>query len=232
MRVLLVCLMLLVPATLAAQPAKWNDGASSLAEAERSPRGTYLVPFASADNRIELMVANAAGAIADDVTVTVTVEDAPAWLEITPRSILLEGLAAGAERPAAFSFSVAQAAPIGEAGTLRFAITTSRGAAEQVIPLEVEAPKEVLLEENYPNPFNPATTIGYTLPGEGRVSLRVYDVVGREVARLVENWRPGGHHSAIFDGADLASGLYVYRLVVDHERTGRTVKQRSMMMVK
>jgi hypothetical protein len=68
------------------------------------------------------------------------------------------------------------------------------------------------LEQNYPNPFNPITTIGFTVPLSGFVSLRVYDLLGREVAVLVDGERPAGTSAAVWDAGERASGVYIYRL--------------------
>ncbi len=72
--------------------------------------------------------------------------------------------------------------------------------------------KDYELSQNYPNPFNPATVINYQLPKGGMVKLKVYDVLGREVASLVNGEQQAGAHSVIFNGAKLASGTYFYRL--------------------
>ncbi|MGB6032802.1 MAG: fibronectin type III domain-containing protein, partial [Bacteroidota bacterium] len=68
------------------------------------------------------------------------------------------------------------------------------------------------LSQNFPNPFNPLTTIGYSLPAPSRVRLTLYDLVGREVATLVDGIQLGGRRSVVLDGSDLASGVYYYRL--------------------
>ncbi len=68
------------------------------------------------------------------------------------------------------------------------------------------------LSENYPNPFNPTTMIKYQLLKSGHVTLRIYDILGREVATLVNENQDTGIHSATFDGSRLASGVYFYRL--------------------
>ena len=86
-----------------------------------------------------------------------------------------------------------------------------------------ELPAEVVLSGNYPNPFNPETTIRYALPQAGKVRLVVYDVLGQEVAVLVDGSRPAGHHTVRFDGDDLPSGSYVYRLQVGEEVVARTM---------
>lgn len=75
------------------------------------------------------------------------------------------------------------------------------------------APGEFSLRQNYPNPFNPATTIEFDLPVDARVTLKVYDLVGREVAVLADNRKlPSGTHTMRLNAAELTSGVYFYRL--------------------
>jgi hypothetical protein len=83
----------------------------------------------------------------------------------------------------------------------------------------IGAPKNVTnipviyaLSQNYPNPFNPSTTISYQLPKAGNVKLVVYDILGREVKVLVNEYKKAGTYNITFDGSSLASGLYFYRL--------------------
>jgi pectin methylesterase-like acyl-CoA thioesterase len=80
---------------------------------------------------------------------------------------------------------------------------------------EQTIPNEYKLHQNYPNPFNPSTMISYDLPRSSTVSLRVYDLFGREVATLVDGARAAGRHQEIFDGRGLASGVYFARLKTD-----------------
>ena len=69
------------------------------------------------------------------------------------------------------------------------------------------------MNASYPNPFNPSTNIGFQLPGIAKVSLAVYDVLGRKVSVLIDGQpMSAGHHVVRFDGSDLASGMYFYRL--------------------
>ena len=90
-----------------------------------------------------------------------------------------------------------------------------------------ELPAEVTLSANYPNPFNPETTIRYALPQAGNVHLAVYDLLGHEVAVLVDQSKPAGNHTVRFGAGNLPSGLYVYRLHAGDETIVRT-----MMLVK
>jgi len=77
---------------------------------------------------------------------------------------------------------------------------------------ESETPKSFLLSQNYPNPFNPSTMISYQLPINSFVNLRVFDILGREVATLVNEQKPAGNYEMKFDASNLASGVYLYKL--------------------
>jgi len=73
-------------------------------------------------------------------------------------------------------------------------------------------PATFALEQNYPNPFNPTTTIRFTLPVAGFTTLKVYDMLGREVRTLVNQHLDAGRYETTLDAAEWASGVYVYRL--------------------
>lgn len=75
-----------------------------------------------------------------------------------------------------------------------------------------DAPSEFVLEQNYPNPFNPSTVIGYRLPAKSDVVLRVTDLLGREVATLVQQAQQAGRYEVKFDGSNVPSGVYFYML--------------------
>jgi hypothetical protein len=72
------------------------------------------------------------------------------------------------------------------------------------------------LSQNYPNPFNPTTVIGYQLPVTGKISLKVYNLLGQEVATLFEGVRQPGKYQATFDGSRLASGVYLCRFTANN----------------
>ncbi|KER09177.1 MAG: hypothetical protein HY22_13285 [[Candidatus Thermochlorobacteriaceae] bacterium GBChlB] len=88
-------------------------------------------------------------------------------------------------------------------------------------------PTEYRLFQNYPNPFNPTTTIRYNLPASGFVSLKVYDVLGREVSSLVNERQTAGSYESRFNAANLPSGMYFYRL-----QSGTFTETRKMLLVK
>jgi hypothetical protein len=88
-------------------------------------------------------------------------------------------------------------------------------------------PSSFALLQNYPNPFNPSTTIRYELPGTSHVILSVYDMLGREVSVLVNDRREAGVYEVKFDGSNLASGVYIYRL-----QAGNFVQSKRFILLK
>lgn len=191
----------------------------------------HQVPFASADNVIELEVANSTGVQVRQVRITP--QEVPAWVEVAPAEHLIEELEAGTSVQVAFRFTLKREAPVGEPFTLAFnAAMPGQQVWTKQVGLEVAPPKQVALLGNYPNPFNPQTAIHYELPETSRVRLVIYDVQGREVARLVEGAQAAGYHEAAWEAPGYASGLYLYRLEVEGERSGLTIKQGQMMLVK
>jgi len=83
------------------------------------------------------------------------------------------------------------------------------------------------LQQNYPNPFNPVTVIAYQLPADSKVSLKIYDILGNEVAVLVEEEKQAGSYEVKFDATSLASGTYIYRIVA-----GEFVNTKKMVLIK
>ena len=98
-------------------------------------------------------------------------------------------------------------------------------------PTEVEKTKLLLsdftLNQNYPNPFNPTTKISYSIPNQSHVSLKVFDVLGREIASLVNEEQVTGNYSIEFDASNLTSGIYFYRI-----QAGNYMKSKKMVLLK
>ncbi len=91
-----------------------------------------------------------------------------------------------------------------------------------------DLPQHVTLDGNYPNPFNPQTTLRFALPVQQHVRLSVYDLIGREVAVLLDDDLPGGRHEVVFEAAGLPSGLYLARLRADEN----TLLIQQMLLIK
>ncbi len=102
------------------------------------------------------------------------------------------------------------------------------GSPTGVREIGMPVPKDAHLKQNYPNPFNPVTTIPFVLDKEAHVSLKVYNLLGQEVATLTDDRHMAGAHEVRFDGSNLASGTYVYRLSVD----GKMADAKILQLVK
>ncbi|MGM0589963.1 MAG: cadherin domain-containing protein [Bacteroidota bacterium] len=107
-------------------------------------------------------------------------------------------------------------------------LTTYVGDRDELLEIQENLlPQQIQLEPNYPNPFNPITTIRYSITEATNIQLEVYNVLGQRVQTLVNQTQQPGWHVAQFDGAQLASGMYIYRL-----RVGNKVLTKKMMLLK
>lgn len=96
-----------------------------------------------------------------------------------------------------------------------------------VQPPEGRFPSSYSLDQNFPNPFNPSTSIPYSVPERSSVRLEVFDILGRNVATVVTGEQDPGKHAAVFDARDLPSGVYLYRL-----QAGSSTQARKMVIAK
>lgn len=92
---------------------------------------------------------------------------------------------------------------------------------------EEPIPNTFSLQQNYPNPFNPSTNIGFRIADRGFVSLKVFDILGNEVATLVNEEKPEGSYEVTFDAAELPSGIYFYKL-----QSGGFIETKKMLLLK
>ncbi|MBU1095677.1 MAG: T9SS type A sorting domain-containing protein, partial [Bacteroidetes bacterium] len=99
----------------------------------------------------------------------------------------------------------------------------------------VNVVEEYNLVQNYPNPFNPSTIIKYQLPADGIVTLKVYDILGKEIKTLVNRKQSSGVYEVVFDASEYASGVYVYRLDIlstKKSKPGNFTSVKKMLLVK
>ncbi len=104
------------------------------------------------------------------------------------------------------------------------------GASDYSSTVEVTydpKPNDFVLDQNYPNPFNPVTSIKYSLPEGAKVKLTIYDLLGNQVQTLVDEYKAAGTYSVKFNGAELTSGIYIYRL-----QAGEFVSTKRMALIK
>jgi Cu/Zn superoxide dismutase len=114
-------------------------------------------------------------------------------------------------------------------GEIRGQVLSATGIATSVERVETgSVPQSFTLEQNYPNPFNPATVIRYSLPTTAQITLKVYNVLGQEIATLVNGVQQPGTYTVQFDASGLTSGLYFYRL----SSNNGFITTRKMILVK
>lgn len=96
-----------------------------------------------------------------------------------------------------------------------------------VVSIETKVPNKFILNQNYPNPFNPSTAITYSIPTSSKVTLTVYDVLGKLIATLVNTDQEAGSYSVNFNADGLISGIYFYKI-----QSGKFVKTNKMLLLK
>jgi len=96
-----------------------------------------------------------------------------------------------------------------------------------VYQINFDLPETYFLFQNYPNPFNPSTTISFSIPTSEFVTLKVFNLLGREVTTLVNEEKPNGIYNVQFDGSSLASGVYYYQL-----KSGEFVSTKKLLLLK
>lgn len=196
-----------------------------------SAQTVYELPFASQDNTIELAIENTGSLTLDNITVSV--QSRPVWISFSSNEAIINHLEGSSEKPVSFAFSVDKTAPVGKEHALTFLINGPRGQAwTKTITVTISAPERFELFQNYPNPFNPTTTISYQLSSPGRVRLVVYNLLGQEVARLVDAEREAGFHQGLWDASSLASGLYIYRITATDKSGNKVIQNKTMSLVK
>jgi hypothetical protein len=146
------------------------------------------------------------------------------WLEDTTTATIIDTVTFGATATATQSY-----ARIPDGGLWQVANTITRGTSN--LTTAVRDPftlvQDFALGQNYPNPFNPVTTIQFQTPARSFVRLRVFDVIGREVSSLVNEYLESGLYSVQFDGSKFSSGVYYYQLAA-----GNFTQTRALTLVK
>ena len=107
---------------------------------------------------------------------------------------------------------------------------TSINGSNEISNLQM--PEEYSISQNFPNPFNPTTKIDYSLPVDGSVKILVYDIAGREVMNLVNETQTAGNYSVNFNGINLASGMYFYRINVEGSDSRNFTATKRMVLIK
>ncbi|MEK6756899.1 MAG: T9SS type A sorting domain-containing protein, partial [Bacteroidota bacterium] len=165
--------------------------------------------------------------------VTVRVSNIPSWLGFTAKEWTIKEIAPGGKDLALFTFSAHNSAPVGRNHTLTFTISTPSGQMWiKEVTFAVAAPERFELLQNYPNPFNPSTTIAYQLPAKSRVILKVFNVLGQEVATVFDGQMEAGYHQDTWSASAASSGVYIAQVVALDDRGNRWVARRTMLYLK
>ncbi len=98
--------------------------------------------------------------------------------------------------------------------------------------VEIGVPTSYELSQNYPNPFNPVTKIDYALPFDGMVSIKVYDILGREIKKIVSENQKAGYYTSELNGMELSSGVYFYRIIVNAVNGKNFIMTKKMIQLK
>jgi hypothetical protein len=104
--------------------------------------------------------------------------------------------------------------------------TTTAGTI-WVSNIDYKIPDKYILYQNYPNPFNPWTMIKYDIPKDGFVTIKIYDMLGREITELVGENEKAGFYSILFNGSNLSSGMYLYKI-----QAGSYSQTKKMVLIK
>ena len=127
------------------------------------------------------------------------------------------------------SYSFVDANPVTGISYYRLKQIDFDGTSEysNIVEVVYGAVAEFALEQNYPNPFNPTTKINYSIKEKGIVELKIFDLLGSEIASLVNEEKTPGNYEVFFDASNLSSGVYLYTI-----KAGSFVQTRKMMLMK
>jgi hypothetical protein len=191
----------------------------------------YYVSFLSQSNSIELSVEN--GSLSPISNLSIEPEELPKWIHLSPNKHIISNLKDGEEKSVQFNFSVDKQAPVKKEKILSFNIVTTDGNRwRKEIKISVEQPKEFELFQNFPNPFNPTTTIGFQLPQDGKVKLNIFNLLGQEITTLIEEDLPAGYHEKIWNAEDNASGVYIYQVSITNQSGYHAVDRRKIILIR
>ena len=209
------------------------------------PTSFQRVAPGSTENRIQVSIEHSGGILAESIMVLLVKPlrmYLPGGTTLGPHDTLhvkydykvIPTPRSNEEAEVAFTFDVPKDVPPRGKDTLTIiALTQSRQTWSKKIILTYDIPSDFELDQNFPNPFNPTTTIYYQLPREAQVRMTVYDILGREVRLLVDESKEAGYHTVEFNASGLASGVYFYRIEAQSVEGGLLFqKHRKLVFVK
>ncbi len=206
---------------------------ASLLALHAGSQTVYPVPANSKGNHLTLTVANESQSTAAQ-NVEVRVMKQGSATSFGQKSLTVKLVDPGKESDVTFSFDVSREARANAKDTLEFLVVDKQGSTwKKSIFVQYTGPTEYRLDQNFPNPFNPTTTIYYQLPVASKVMIKVYDLLGREVKTLVDGQQEAGYQETQFSTSSLASGVYFCRMVAEPlSGRGSFTSVKKMMAMK
>lgn len=192
-------------------------------------QNTNQVIIGSKDNTVEIVVKNTGQSIAKDILMTFS--KPPEWFIIKQDQYLYGDIRVDDEKVIKFTFNVDYTAPTDTTLNLEYLLTTANGESwSEKIPISITVPKEYSLSPNYPNPFNPITNISYELPLDATVALKIFNITGQEVEKLVGGIQPAGIHNVQWNANSYASGTYFYILNAKDKFGEHSIKKKMTII--
>ena len=198
--------------------------------AQEREGSSYKVPAGSQLNRINLKVLNRSPHTVSEVGVIA--EEIPSCIKFKDSYKEISEIPGDGVAEVEFSFDIDNSAKIDTTVDLVFIISTQNGEKwEKIIKIDIVAPDKFVLEQNFPNPFNPKTTILYQLPLESDVVLSIYNIIGQKVEILVNEKQGAGIYNIEWDASNVASGMYFYRILA-RDAKGVHTAIKKMLIIK
>jgi len=189
---------------------------------------SYNVPAGTKDNKIFLNVNNRSGKNINVIHVNtqynhdalnVYNDNNAEWVKPLNNRVLQ------------YNFDIKAAAKIDSVYTIVFEIYSDNDLlAEKQIDIHINAPEKFEVLNNYPNPFNPVTTISYRLPIKSSVKIDIYNVSGQKIETLLDKSLEAGVHDIEWNAANMSSGVYFYRIKINNEKGMQTAVKRMMLI--
>lgn len=188
-------------------------------------QSVYELPFGSKGNVIELAVEENE---TKSENLMVQIKNKPGWINFNDSVVEISSM-----QNASFEFDVAEYAPVGKREKINISVSDYNGNVwEKSISVQVNLPENYSLKQNYPNPFNPSTTISYLLAEKSQVTLKIYNILGQEIEKLVDEEQTAGLQKIKWNAGRYASGIYFCILDAKAPMRNRFIDRKKMVFVK
>lgn len=189
------------------------------------------IPFESKNVEVQLIITNGSAIEAGEIMVNAV--NVPNWVQFNTTMFSFSSLQPGEQRKASFTFSLNKFAPINSVQKLYFKTSNVNNESWiKEVSIKILPPGKYEVYQNYPNPFNPSTTISYQIPSNGLVSVRIFDVLGKEIFKLKDEIQNAGYHEVFWNGSNRASGMYIYQVTFENLKGEKQFHRKKMILTK